>query len=495
MAFEAFELGNEVSKAEFGQREKALRRELLDLQFDLDKAGFSVIVLVLGDDAGACEQVVDLFHEWMDARLLQTEVFFEPTAEERKRPDGWRYWRALPAHGRIGLIFGGWALDAVRSRLAKGERKGAFERRVEHIRTFEQALADDGTLVLKFWFHTVKKALKKRLEKASESKRSWRAAESERAIYKSYGEIVDAGSELVRETDRGHAPWIVVESADARYRDLRVMEALRERLTERLARPAPAEPEDGAGDEQATKVPRKSVLDTVDLSARVSKSSYRERLEARQLELKELSIRAREAEVSSVLVFEGWDAAGKGGAIRRMTGAMGAMDYRVIPIAAPNDEERAHHYLWRFWRRLPRAGRMAIFDRSWYGRVLVERVERFARPEEWRRAYAEITDFEEALVEHGIVVRKFWLHIDPDEQLERFRERERTGYKKYKITGEDYRNRERWPEYVEAVNEMVRRTHSDAAPWKLVSANDKRNARIEVIETVCDDLRAALERR
>ena len=177
-----------------------------------------------------------------------------------------------------------------------------------------------------------------------------------------------------------------------------------------------------------------------------------------------------------------------------ITAAMSARDVRVIPIAGPTDEELAHHYLWRFWRQLPPAGRMLIFDRSWYGRVLVERVEGFASDEEWGRAYDEIVDFEAQLAEHGMLVRKFWMHIDPDEQLARFKAREQTPYKKYKLTEEDYRNRDKWDDYVIAVGEMVARTSTDQAPWVVVPANDKRWARIAMLEEVCGGLESLLER-
>ena len=171
---------------------------------------------------------------------------------------------------------------------------------------------------------------------------------------------------------------------------------------------------------------------------------------------------------------------------------MDARLYRVVPIAAPTDEERAHQYLWRFWRHIPRAGRVTIFDRSWYGRVLVERVEGFARPDEWQRAYLEINDFEDQLVAHGTMVTKFWLHISKEEQLRRFKERQKTAFKQYKITDEDWRNRERWDAYEAAINEMAVRTGRRDAPWVLVAGNDKRFARLQILETVCDRLEQTL---
>ena len=204
--------------------------------------------------------------------------------------------------------------------------------------------------------------------------------------------------------------------------------------------------------------------------------------------------RAAARGLSTIALFEGWDAAGKGGAIRQVTAALDARDYRLIPIGAPTDEELAHHYLWRFMRHLSRAGRITIFDRSWYGRVLVERVEGLASPEEYMRAYPEINYFEEQLVDHGILLAKFWLHISKSEQLRRFRERERTPHKTWKITDEDWRNRQRWDDYELAVNEMVARTSTRRAPWVIVEANDKNFARIKVIRTLADRLARALRR-
>ena len=201
--------------------------------------------------------------------------------------------------------------------------------------------------------------------------------------------------------------------------------------------------------------PRHDRLANVDLSTRLSPESYERKLPRLQGELRELARLAYEHGRPAVLVFEGWDAAGKGGSIRRMTEALDARQFRVVPVAAPTDEERAHHYLWRFWRHVPRDGRITVFDRSWYGRVLVERVEGFAAEAEWRRAYDEINEFELQLVSHGTALVKFWLHLSPEEQLRRFSEREVVPWKQHKLTGEDWRNRERWQDYLAAVNDML----------------------------------------
>jgi polyphosphate kinase 2 (PPK2 family) len=211
-----------------------------------------------------------------------------------------------------------------------------------------------------------------------------------------------------------------------------------------------------------------------------------------QGKLHRLTWAAHQKKRSSVFVFEGWDAAGKGGCIRRITQAMDARLYQVISTAAPTDEERAHHYLWRFWRHIPRAGLVTVYDRSWYGRVLVERVENFAKESEWKRAYLEINSFEEQLVNHGTIMLKFWIHISPEEQLRRFKEREVIAYKQHKITDEDWRNRDKWEAYTLAVNDMVARTSTTLAPWVLVSGEDKGFGRIEVLKTVCNRLEEAL---
>ena len=485
MDFRDFERGAKVSKQELRRRETSLRVDLINAQFDLRRAGFSVLVLILGDDLAACQDSIDLLHEWMDARGIDTEVFLERTPEEQAFPAYWRYWRVLPAHGRIGLFSGAWAYDALAERILDGGGEAGLERAAAHARAFEQALTDSGTLLVKLWLHAPKKKLKRRVKELSKSDR-WRVAERERWMLEHYDELVEHGQRYLAATDAPHAPWTVVESSDDEYRDLTVAETILARLSERLGRQAlPAPAAEPAGE------PVAAALAGVDLGAVLEREAYRERKAAGQARLAELSIAAREAGVATVLVFQGWDAAGKGGVIRRLTQAMAARDYRVHSFAAPTDEERAHHYLWRFWRRLPRAGRFGIFDRSWYGRVLVERVEGFATEPQWRRAYGEIVDFERHLLEAGTLLLKFWLHIDPDEQLRRFEQRERTPYKKYKVTAEDYRNRERWPEYEQAADEMVARTSTCEAPWTLVPANDKRHARIAVLERVCD----ALERR
>jgi AMP-polyphosphate phosphotransferase len=374
-------------------------------------------------------------------------------------------------------------VDRVYNRITDAELQVALLR----IAAFEQELADDGALIIKFWFHLSKEAQKKRL-KALESDplTSWRVTRQDYKRLKHYDDFRLISERALRETSTGDAPWTVVEGTDARTRSLTVGEHILERLTAQLERKPEPEPKTRRRGKVISS--DHTILDTLDLSRSLAEKSYKRRLEELQGKLNGLSRRMKAERGSAVLVFEGWDAAGKGGTIRRLTGAMDARDYSVIPVAAPSSEERAHHYLWRFWRHLPRSGRVTIFDRSWYGRLLVERVEGFASEAEWRRAYKEISRFEEELVEHGIVVTKFWVHISKDEQLRRFEERQKVAHKHFKITDEDFRNREKWDAYEEAANEMIERTSTASAPWVLVEGNDKQYARVKVLRTMCKRL-------
>ena len=476
------------TRDEYEGRLPSLRTSLLNTQFDLRQAPFPVLILLAGNDFIGCNAMVNLLHEWMDARYVKTRVFGRPTEEERERPRFWRYWNVLPANGQIGLYVGAWPQAAIADRGLGRISRASFEQRLDHIARFENTLVDQGALVLKFWLQIPKKELRKRVERAQKDPdRNWRVGENEFTIYENWSRFLPLAERLLKHSQDGLAPWQVIHSSRERHRNLEVAETIQARIQQRLESPAtspPPNPPAAAAAEPASCAPD-GALGQVDLSSSLHREKYQRALAKQQRKLRKLSLLARTKRVSSVLVFEGWDAAGKGGAIRRITGALEAADYRIVPIAAPSEEELSHHYLWRFWRHLPRAGHMLIFDRSWYGRVLVERVEGFASQEAWTKAYDEIRDFEGQLTDHGIPVVKFWLHIDPDTQLERFQERERTPYKKYKITDDDYRNRGRWNEYCLAIEEMVERTSTERAPWHIIPANDKRFARIEVLKQVC----------
>ncbi len=488
--FETAEVGHSVTKAEFERKQHKLHAELLAIQRKAREARLPVVVIVSGVETAGKSQVVKRLHEWLDARSVQSVAFWDESDEERERPRQWRFWRQLPAAGTIAILFGSWYTQPIVARARKDVGRSRYEAELADIVALERTLTDNGALLVKLWFHVSKKEQKRRLKDIAKAQKR-QLTPYEKAYSKSYDRFLKVSEAALRATDQGYAPWHIIDATDRQYRELMagrlLLDALRERLAAggKAATTRRAEPRPGRF---------RTVLNTVDLRAKVPEERYQEKLEKLQSRLNKLSWKARERKISTVAMFEGWDAAGKGGAIRRVTAAMDARLFRVIPVAAPTDEERAHHYLWRFWRHLPRGGYVTIYDRSWYGRVLVERVEGFAQPREWGRAYNEINEFERQLTGHGMALCKFWLHISPEEQLRRFEERAKLAHKKHKITDEDWRNRKKWRDYALAVDEMVARTSTDYAPWTLVAANDKKLARLTVLKTLCDALEQALDR-
>ena len=491
--FESAEVGHSIAKDEYKTREAALREALLKAQYDLlGDARFPVIITIGGVDGAGKGETVNLLNEWMDPRHIVTRAFGEMSDEEAERPPMWRFWRALPPKGRIGILFGSWYTAPIVDRvLGKTKASGLFQS-IEEIRHFERMLAAEGVLILKFWFHLSRDAQKKRLKALEKDpKTRWRVTDTDWARFKMYGRFREVSEYTLRETSTGEAPWQIVEGTDPNYRYLTVgtllLEALRKRLADKPGKvrsfsSAPLEP----------MLDARNILNALDYKQRLTRKEYEKRLEKYQGKLSLLTRDPRFRDKSLIAVFEGQDAAGKGSGIRRITGALDARHYQVIPVAAPTEEERAQPYLWRFWRQLPRKGRVTIFDRSWYGRVLVERVEKFCAEADWMRAYHEINDFEEQLVRNDGILVKFWVAITKEEQLRRFREREKIAFKQFKITAEDWRNRQKWGDYERAVCDMVERTSSGHAPWNVISANDKSFARIEMLKVLCERVERAL---
>ncbi len=490
--FESAELDHRIDKETWEREEPSLRQALLEAQFELQqRAWFSVVLIVSGMEGSGKGQTVNQLNAWMDPRHVETNALDLPTDEERARPPMWRFWRALPPRGSIGVFFGSWYTGPLlRTALGKGENPD-LERRIDEIRRFEKMLVEEGTLILKFWFHLSKKQQRKRFEELEDDENTrWRVTKHDWKAHKKYDEIRSVAEYLLRRTNSAYAPWVVIEGRDEHYRNLSfgrtLLRSLEARLevgaTPRIATPAPPLPE----------LDERNVINTLDLSHRLERKEYKEALAEEQGRLGRLSRRDAFGRIGVVAVFEGMDAAGKGGAIRRATAGLDARFYRVIRVSAPTEEERAHPYLWRFWRRIPRVGRFTFFDRSWYGRVLVERVEGFADAPDWMRAYNEINDFEAELCRYGIIVVKFWLALSREEQLRRFEDRRNTGFKRYKITDEDWRNRDKWGEYVVAASQMIERTSTGIAPWTLVESEDKRWARVKVLRTLCDRIEERL---
>ncbi|MDP1652327.1 MAG: polyphosphate:AMP phosphotransferase [Rhodocyclaceae bacterium] len=491
--FESAELGHKIDKEVYKKAVPAMRADLLDAQYELKEQGkIPVIVLVSGQDGAGKGETINVLYEWMDPRFISTLAFSTPTDEERERPYMWRYWRALPPKGRIGVFAGSWYSSPIHDSIDGNMTQAAMDQRIDQINRFEQMLVNEGALILKFWFHLTKEGQKRRLKALEKDPRTaWRVTKWNWDRLKTYDQLQEVAGHVLRTTNTPWAPWTIIEGEDDRYRSLTagkiILDSIRDRLANAGKQATPVAPP------LQPNIDGRDIISELDLTHKLTKKQFEDQLAKWQGRLSELVRDPRFKQRSVICVFEGSDAAGKGGAIRRVTAAMDARGYQIVPIAAPTEEERAQPYMWRFWRHMPRVGRVAIFDRSWYGRVLVERVEGFCAEADWLRAYTEINDFEHELSQAGAVVIKFWLQVSKEEQLRRFKEREKIEFKRFKLTEEDWRNREKWDDYHHAVCDMVDRTSTGMAPWTLVEANDKGYARVKVIRTICERLEAALD--
>ncbi|MCA1927604.1 MAG: polyphosphate:AMP phosphotransferase [Calditerrivibrio sp.] len=494
--FELVEMGKKISKDEYEKKISELRQRLFFAQLEAKKFKIPVVVLIAGIDGAGRGEIINLITEFMDTRYIKTHTFWAETEEERERPPFWRYWRSLASAGTTSLLFGGWYENTFLDLAYRRIDIDRFDRRMQRRVRFERTLYNNGTYIVKFWLHLSedgqKRKVKKIFKEYDEDVAKFRINKNN---VKHYKEIVAAAARSIRVTDRVEAPWVLIDSYDWRNRNVNVIETLVNLYEGAVKRQKDSNVQEKCFVNNVNiSYDYPSILDNVDLSVSIGKKDYEEKLEKLQLKLWSLTWKAHQKKVSTIVLFEGWDAAGKGGCIRRITKGIDSRLYQVIQVAAPTDEEKAHHYLWRFWRHVPRFGFVTIYDRSWYGRVLVERVENFATPEEWGRSYSEINDFEEQLTQYGkIILFKFWLHISMDEQLKRFEERQSNPLKQYKITDEDWRNREKWDIYKNAVDDMVAKTSTDIAPWHIIPANDKKYARIEVLERICDSLEKHLK--
>jgi AMP-polyphosphate phosphotransferase len=486
------DLDRQLDRATYERNFRPLRDQLSALQRSIFEAKVPVLLVFEGWDAAGKGDTIEKVLGRVDPRGYEVHVTRAPTEEEQLRPYLWRFWNRLPERGTIGIFDRSWYRRVLGERVDGEAPKKSWESAYEELNQFERMLVDDGTLVVKFFLHLSKAEQRRRLQRMEKSEyESWRVTRRDWKAHSRYGRYAKAVDEMLERTSTAWAPWTVIPATDKRYRRVRVFETLceafakaLERHHERLA--APKKP--------AKALPprlNQSVLDAVDLKKKLTPARYEKELSRWQGRLRQLEFACYEARVPVVVAYEGWDAAGKGGNIKRLVGSLDPRGYSVIPIAAPKGDEATHHYLWRFWKKLPKAGHLAVFDRTWYGRVLVERVEGFCTEAEWRRAYHEIIEFERSLVGSGAVLVKFWLHVSKAEQLARFKERQKDAARRYKITDEDWRNREKWDQYYGAVSDMITQTSTASAPWTIVEAQDKLWARVKCLQTVVE----AIERR
>jgi polyphosphate:AMP phosphotransferase len=490
------EIGHQISRDDYAREEPQLREGLLNAQYDLlERKRGPILVLISGIEGGGRGETANQLTTWMDPRHVRVNAFGPPTPEELAHPPAYRYWHALPPRGKTAVFMNAWYRDLLARDLSGRVAATELGMSLRSVRQFERMLVDEGVTLLKFWIHLSRDALKKRVKDLTgDPATRWRVTPEDRRAVKRYNASHNVWEHVLRESSTGAAPWNVVEGSDVRYRNLTIGKLLLAAMQQAAGDPGTVVPS------QKSVRPAPSVIDNVklirdlDLSLTLSPESYPAALAKWQGRLADLTRDKRFRKRSLVAVFEGADAAGKGSALRRVTGALDARQYLLVPTGAPNDDESAHPYLWRFWRHIPAQGGITLFDRSWYGRVLVERIEGFCSVADWTRGYEEINQFEDELADAGIIVVKFWLQISKEEQLARFKAREQTSFKRFKITQEDWRNRKKWAEYEKAVADMVDRTSTEIAPWTLVEADDKRHARIKVLRTLAKRLEATLGR-
>jgi polyphosphate kinase 2 (PPK2 family) len=529
------DLDRSIAKPEYKRRMRELQQRLYDMQQALFEARRPAMIVFEGWAGTSKIGTIGQLTRRLDPRGLRVHPVTPPRTFETHYPWLYRFWLKTPSYGELAIFDRSWYRQVLADRTKVEIAAADWLSRCEDIVSFERQLADDGAVILKFWLHISKHEQARRFHKLeSDRLTAWQVTDEDRWQHKHYDQMLAAVEDLLPRTDTPYAPWVTIPATDKRYMRIAVLETVLSTLETRLGQmpgrragnhendfddsgaafrrePAlhssPRLPSGSKsfaahvnGDERKPEViarPRaeiSGVLGRIDLSLRLEQKAYDRELKELQAQLHLLGLEVYRQQRPVTLVFEGWDAAGKGGAIKRLTGKLDPRGYIVHAIAAPAGEDKAHHYLYRFWRRLPARGEIAIFDRSWYGRVLVERIEGFARVDEWQRAYAEINEFERQLVEFGTIVCKFWLHISPDEQLRRFEERQNVPYNAWKLTDDDWRNREKWPQYEQAIDEMLLRTSTPAAPWTVVESEDKRFARIKVLRTVVRRLEEQLGR-
>jgi len=488
---EKINLNQKLEKSEYSELMKDLEIKLGELQRQAQKSAIPIIIVFEGWDAAGKGTLINRLLQALDPRGIIVHPINPPNPEEKHRPFLWRFWIKTPEKGRLAIFDRSWYGRVLVGRVDRLIKKKDWRNAYQDIKSFERQLVDDGTVIIKFFLHISKNEQQKRFKKLQKNPATaWKVTKTDWKHHKQFQKYWKATEEMLANTDTDFAPWHIIEANDRRFATVKIFHTILQVVQPKV------------GQKKSTKkiktnitqleplslLPQSSVLDQVDLSSSLTRPEYEKSLKSCQKRLRELEHEIYVRRIPVVIVYAGWDAAGKGGNIKRLVSGLDPRGYEVIPIGPPNDLELAHHYLWRFWIKIPKAGHIAIFDRSWYGRVMVERIEGFCSEDEWKRAYREINEMEEHLTNNGTVLIKFWLHIDPDEQLKRFNEREKMPWKNWKITKEDWRNREKWDLYKEAVNEMLYRTSTLYAPWTIVESNCKWFARVKTLSTVIEPI-------
>lgn len=479
-------------KDEMKSRLSTARKQLYDLQMKIKEHKIPVIVLFEGWGTSGKGSTIGKVIRNIDPRFFKVVTMSEPTDEELRYPFLYRFFKEIPEAGKFTFLDSGWLEQICREHLEGKTDEKEYASRIESVRNFERQLTDNGYLVLKFFMQIEKKEQKEREQDLLESKDTkWRVSLFDQWENTHYKKCKKAFSKYMSDTNASSAPWYIIDAGDQKWAELQVMETLVSNIEVALQNQAhsvpilqnvfPLEP-----------IPR---LADIDLQDKIlNDEEYKKELKQLQIELGKLHNKLYRKRIPVIITYEGWDAAGKGGNIKRIAAALDPRGYEVHPIAAPEPSELARHYLWRFWTRLEKNGHFTIFDRTWYGRVMVEPIEKLTPEERVNMAYREINEFESQLHDWGAEIIKFWVNVDKDEQLRRFNERENTPEKRWKITDEDWRNREKWDTYEKYVDRMITLTSTDIAPWTILEGNDKKYARIKALKTIVKRLEKRLEK-
>ena len=471
---------------------KELCSQLSVLQIKMKDKKLPAIIIFEGWGASGKGTLIGDTIKLLDPRFFKVTSTLAANEYERRYPLMKRFWEGIPEYGKLSVMDRSWYQELAIARIEEDLSEKEYERRVNSVNTFERQLTDDGYLIIKIFLHISKEEQKKRFDKLEEnSSTKWRITDKDRKRNKHYDKYYKQFDDMLERTDTEYAPWTVIDAEDKLAARRELFDVLTSRLSEALGAERVLPPESDVSKLFELK-PTPKLSEVVLADKTVPEEEYRERLKALQKELSKLHGKLYKKQIPVILAFEGWDAAGKGGAIKRVASALDPRGYEAVPVAAPDAHELAHHYLWRFWRRLPKNGHITIFDRTWYGRVMVERLEKITPEARCAMAYREINEFEEELSKSGAIIIKFWMQIDKDEQLRRFNDRMNTPEKRWKITDEDWRNREKWDLYEGAVDEMIQKTSTVTAPWTIVEGNDKKFARLKVLETVIERIKKEL---
>ena len=471
---------------EIEERLENARRELNARQMSIKEKKLPVLVIFDGWGGAGKGGILGKVIKNLDPRFYKTETLSVPSEDELRRPFLYRYFVRIPEAGRFSFFDGSWMDEITKDYLRGKTDEEEYRHRLTSIKRFERQLSDNGYQVVKFFFNISKNEQKKRLSALMDDKNTkWRVSKWDLWQNKHYDKCMNVYDEYLELTNQFIAPWYFIDSKSRKWAELQVTEILVKSIDIALENTGRA----AAILQNTFPLVQMPKLNEIALDVSIDDEKYNKELKELQAELADLHNYIYHKKIPVVIAYEGWDAAGKGGNIKRLTSALDPRGFEVHPIASPEPAEKNRHYLWRFWKRLPKDGHIAVFDRTWYGRVMVERLEGFCSENDWQRAYNEINEFEKELTDWGAIVIKFWVQIDKDTQLKRFTDRQNTPEKQWKITDEDWRNREKWDMYEDAVNEMIQKTSTEFAPWHILESNDKHYARIKALKTVINAIK------